>query len=326
MITRDKIKRILQEWKEFDIPQGYARDFDNRFLDGKEILSIIGARRTGKTYLCYQMARWAKQKVPVGNVIYINLEDERLSPVRGDELSLLWDICREMLDVDMTQRVYLFVDEIQNAANWSKWARRITDQHPNIKLIITGSSSKLLSREIATELRGRTLSVNVFPLSFKEFLSARGIAVDVERILYSRERPLVKKAFNEYLDTGGFPAVIDSPNRKELLKEYYSVMFYRDLAERHKVKNLRLLEDYLTLLLAENNARHNLDQIKQIDQAERVGGIDLNARNLKIQSIGKKVDMAYSYQLGSLGNVAGFTPVIMSIRPLADVAALLGIK
>lgn len=252
--TKDKLRRILQEWKEFDIPAGYPRDFDVRLLEGKEILSVIGARRTGKTYLCYQMARLAKESLPADNVIYVNLEDERLSPTRGDELTLLWDVCREMLAIDMTKRVYLFVDEIQNAGNWSKWARRITDQNPNIKLIITGSSSKLLSREIATELRGRTLSVKVFPLSFKEFLSARGISVDIDHILHSRERPLIKKAFNEYLDTGGFPAVMDSPNRKELLKEYYSVMFYRDLAERHKVKDLRLLEDYLTLLIDQTAA------------------------------------------------------------------------
>lgn len=249
METKDKLRRILQEWREFDIPQGYPRDFDVRLLEGKEILSVIGARRTGKTYLCYQMARFARKNFPADNVIYINLEDERLSPTKGDELTFLWDVCREMLAIDMTRRVYLFVDEIQNAAHWSKWARRITDQNPNVKLIMTGSSSSLLSREIATELRGRTLSVKVFPLSFREFLSARGTPVDVDRILYSRERPLIKKAFNEYLEIGGFPAVLDSPNRKELLREYYSVMFYRDLAERHKVKDLRLLEDYLTLLI-----------------------------------------------------------------------------
>ena len=254
METKEKLRRIIQEWKEFDIPQGYPRDFDDRLLEGKEILSVIGARRTGKTYLCYQMARSARMHVPEDNVIYVNLEDERISPAKGDELTLLWDVCREMLTVDMSRRVYLFVDEIQNAVNWPKWARRITDQNPNIKLVITGSSSKLLSREIATELRGRTLSVKVFPLSFKEFLSARGVTVDADRVLHSPRRPLIKKAFNEYLDIGGFPAALDSLNRKELLKEYYSVMFYRDLAERHKVKDLRLLEDFLTLVFDQTSA------------------------------------------------------------------------
>ena len=205
METKEKLRRIIQEWKEFDIPRGYPRDFDDRLLESKEILSVIGARRTGKTYLCYQMAHSARTRVPEDNVIYVNLEDERISPAKGDELTLLWDVCREMLTVDMSRRVYLFVDEIQNAVNWPKWARRITDQNPNIKLVITGSSSRLLSREIATELRGRTLSVKVFPLSFKEFLSARGVTVDADRVLHSPRRPLIKKAFNEYLDIGGFP-------------------------------------------------------------------------------------------------------------------------
>lgn len=267
MDTQEKLRRILQEWKEFEIPEGYPRDFDLDLLEGKEILSVIGARRTGKTYLCYQMMRYARKHLPSGNVIYINLEDERLSPVKGDELTLLWDVCREILNLDMTKRVILFVDEIQNAVNWSKWARRITDQNSNIKLVITGSSSKLLSREIATELRGRTLSFKVFPLSFKEFLSAKKVSADADRVLYSRDRPLIKKVFNEYLDIGGFPAALDSLNWKELLKEYYSVMFYRDLAERHKVKDLRLLEDYLTLLIDQTSALFSITATaKQLEE------------------------------------------------------------
>ena len=249
MESREKLKKILIEWSEFKIPALYERDFDWGLLNGKEILSIIGARRTGKSYLCYQLMRKLRETLPASNIIYINLEDERLSPLKGDELTLLWDICRELFPIEMDKRMYLFIDEIQNMENWSKWARRIIEQNPLLKLIITGSSSKMLSREIATELRGRTLTYKVFPLSFDEYLRAKGVKYDLKNILYSNNRPVIKKYFNEYAARGGFPAVLGSPNPGELLREYYSVMFYRDVAERHKIKNLRLLEDYLTLLM-----------------------------------------------------------------------------
>lgn len=249
MESREKLKRVLQEWAEFEPPKIYERDFNWRLLEGREILSVIGARRAGKTYLCYQMARWLRETVPAANVIYINFEDERLYPLKGDELTLLWDICRELFSIEVDKRIYLFVDEIQNIKNWPKWANRITAQNPFLKLIITGSSSKLLSKEIATELRGRSLTFKVFPFSFVEYLGAKNISYEIKNILYSKERPVIKKHFNAYIASGGFPAVLESENPKELLREYYSVMFYRDIAERHKIKNIRLLEDYLTLLM-----------------------------------------------------------------------------
>lgn len=249
METREKLRQILLEWSEYEIPKIYLRDFDWRLIEDKNILSIIGARRAGKTYLCYQIIQQLRKSLPKDNIIYINFEDERLYPLKGDELTLLWEICFELFSVDLTKRVYLFVDEIQNAKNWSKWTRRITDQNKNLKLIITGSSSKLLSREIATELRGRTLSFTVFPLSFSEYLRAKAVPFQVKNILYSSKRAILKKQFNNYFKTGGFPAVLDAPNPKELLSEYYRVMFYRDLIERYKIKNIKLFEDYLTLLI-----------------------------------------------------------------------------
>lgn len=249
METRDRLKIILKEWAEYHLPPLYPRDFDWELLKSPEILSVIGARRSGKTYLCFQMIQALKRSHPPGNVIYVNLEDERLYPLRGDELTLLWDICQEFFSLDLSRPVYLFIDEIQNVPHWSKWARRITDQNKNLKLIVTGSSAKVLGREIATELRGRNLNFPVFPFSFGEFLTARGVQVEDKDILYSPKRVLIKKNFNDYFRLGGFPAVLNSNRPQELLKEYYSVMFYRDLIERHSVANIKLLEDYLTLLI-----------------------------------------------------------------------------
>lgn len=255
MDTKEKLKAILTEWREFRPPQIYRRNFDFSLVKCPEILSIIGVRRGGKTYLCHQIAEELKKEYPADNIVYINLEDERLAPLKGDELTLLWEVFQEIFSVDLNKRVFLFVDEIQNAQNWSKWANRITEQNKNLKLIITGSSSKLLSKEIATELRGRTLSFTVYPLSFREYIKIQDADVKVDgKVLYGKKKIAYKKFFNGYLRDGGFPAVLKNDNPKELLKEYYKVMFHRDIADRYKTKNIKLLEDYLTLLIDQTSA------------------------------------------------------------------------
>lgn len=279
METREKLKNILNDWAQHAPPKLYPRDFKYSLLKDDEILSIIGARRSGKTYLCYQLIQELKKTIPEDNVIYINFEDERLHPLTGDELTLLWDVCREFFSIDLSKKVYLFIDEIQNAKNWSKWARRITEQNKNIKLIITGSSSKLLSTEISTELRGRTLSFTVFPLSFSEYLKAKNISFEKRNVLYGGQRTEIKKQFNGYFKTGGFPAALKSHQPEELLKEYYSVMFYRDLIERYGVKNIKLFEDFLTLL------------------------IDQTASCFSISSTAKKLnEFGYSFSKNTLSN------------------------
>lgn len=263
MDTKEKLKKILTEWHEFKLPKIYRRDFNSSLLEGNEIISIVGARRTGKTYLCYQIIEDLRKICQFDNVIYVNFEDERLSPLKGDELTLLWEVYLELFTPDLSKKIYLFADEIHNINNWSKWARRITEQNRNLKLIITGSSSKLLSREIATELRGRTLSFTVYPLSFPEYLKARNAYPQNKtfpKLFYGNEHILLKKQLNAYLNGGGFPAILKSENPKELLKEYYGVMFYRDLIERYKIKNIKLFEDYLTLIIDQTACLFSISQ------------------------------------------------------------------
>lgn len=254
----EKLKRILTEWSEFTIPNLYVRDFNYALLDSDEILSIIGARRSGKTYLCFQMIGELKNSNPRSNILYINFEDERLYPLRGDELTLLWDTFRELFEVDLSRKMYIFIDEIQNAHYWSKWARRMTEQHKNVKLIITGSSSKLLSREIATELRGRTLTFTVYPLSFREYLRAKDIQFDITTVLYGSDAISVKKEFRKYFLYGGFPAIINSSTPYDLLREYFRVMFYRDVIERNSVDHIRLFEDFLKLSIDQIASHYSL--------------------------------------------------------------------
>jgi predicted AAA+ superfamily ATPase len=196
--------------------------------------------------------RELRKTIKRDNIIYVNLEDERLYPLSGNELTELWGCIIEVFDTDMTIKVYLFIDEIQNIKNWSQWARRITEKHRNLKLVLTGSSSKLLSSEIATELRGMAISYKVLPLSFREFVRVKGLNdINVKTILYSEKRALVKKIFNDYFQRGGFPAIIHRDIFQPILQEYYRTIFYRDLIERYALKNITLFEDFIKMQVNE---------------------------------------------------------------------------
>src|SRR3989344_6564924 len=150
-------KQIVTFWKEFNIPSVINRDIEVN-IDIDFITTISGPRRAGKTYYCFQLInQLIKKKIPMENIFYINFEDNNLIGAESQDLDKLLEMFFEMQDIDQKQKIYLFFDEIQNVNNWDSWIRKIYDVRKDIKLILTGSSSKLLSKEISTKLRGRVL-------------------------------------------------------------------------------------------------------------------------------------------------------------------------
>ncbi|EKE21374.1 MAG: hypothetical protein ACD_7C00266G0010 [uncultured bacterium] len=265
MNTKENLKQLIIEWMEFRLPKDIlARQFDERLLAGKKILAIIGPRRSGKTYYCFQIIRDFLKDIPKENILYINFEDERLYPLAGDELTLLLDSYLELITPKKNKKIYFFLDEVQNIQFWSKWARRMNEKHPEIKLILTGSSSRLLSREIATELRGRSLSFLVYPFSFKEFLNFKNIQVDLKTILYGKKRSQIKRAFNDFLKQGGFPEVLSEPMHQRVLQDYYNTMFYNDIVERYDVKSVALLEDFLKMEINNFSAMASISKMEKV--------------------------------------------------------------
>lgn len=243
------MKRILIEWHEFTLPLLVPRDFDESVIEKRRIISIIGPRRAGKTCVCFEiMADLLNHGIPRENIIYVNFEDERLVPLDGSELTALLDWQAELYKRDTSKPMYCILDEIQNVPNWSKWVRRVVDQNHDLTVILTGSSSKLLSTEIATELRGRATSITIFPYSFKEFLRAHDMKVEYsENLYYSTKRTEIKRLFNEYFAKGGFPEITEYTRYRDTLQQYYRAMFARDMVERFSIKNVRQFEDFLKI-------------------------------------------------------------------------------
>lgn len=151
----------------------------------------------------------------------------------------------------MKKKCYLFLDEVQNVENWAIVIRRMFDTK-NAQLYLTGSSSKLLSKEIATSLRGRSLATEIWLYSFDEFMDSKNIKIDKK--LYSKKtQDHLYKIFMQYLSEGGFPEVTKYSKkvRKQTLQEYIDVVIYRDIIERHKIKNPSLIK-YMIIYLMHN--------------------------------------------------------------------------
>ena len=141
-------KEIITNWKEFEIPQLFSRSHDIS-LDGDFITTISGPRRAGKTFVCFQiMQDLIKNNVGRENILYINFEDNKLIGADSDDLEKLLQAYFELYDINKNQKIYLFLDEIQNVKNWDSWVRKLHDVNKKIKFVLTGSSSKLLSKEI----------------------------------------------------------------------------------------------------------------------------------------------------------------------------------
>ncbi|MCK5123138.1 MAG: ATP-binding protein [Candidatus Pacebacteria bacterium] len=243
-------EKIIIKWKEFQIPEVLKR-LINLDLNHDFITTITGPRRAGKTYFCFQIIISLLEKgISKENILYINFEDEKLLNANANDLDNLFEKYLEFSEINNKQNIFLFLDEIQNVANWDSWIRRISDTEKNIKLILTGSSSKLLSKEISTKLRGRSLNTEVYPLSFEEHLKWKNIDYNLKTIIHSKDKIAVKKAFSLYLFEGGYPALSVNKKlpREQVLQGYYQSMLFKDIVERYKIKEVKKLKILIKLL------------------------------------------------------------------------------
>ncbi|TCK05284.1 ATP-binding protein [Phorcysia thermohydrogeniphila] len=244
-MRKEVLKEVIVSFQRRELPQVISRDL-RLPIDSGKIVTLVGVRRSGKTYLLYQVIKELREKVSPENIVYINFDDERLE-FKKEELNLILEAYRELYPDKKLSEVYFFFDEIQNVEGWEKFIKRIYEVETK-RLFITGSSSKFLSVEIATALRGRTVSYEVYPLSFLEFLRFKGLRVSPTDIYDVEVKSKVKKLFEEFLIWGGFPElafVEDEELKLRILQEYFEVMLFRDLVERFGLKNLPVVKYFL---------------------------------------------------------------------------------
>lgn len=225
--------------------------------------AIIGMRRAGKTYFLFQLMRdRLAAGVPRQNLAYFNFEDERLQIQTGHLSWILEEYYRLIPGVRDNHLVTFLFDEIQLVLGWESFVRRILDTE-RVEVILSGSSARMLSREVATSLRGRSMETSIFPFSFAEFLEHHGVSLPPTLgLLTKAKRSFVEQQFLNYLEVGGFPEAqgLEHRVRIMLLQGYVDVVVLRDVLERHKINNLIALRCLVRHLLANPAGRFSINR------------------------------------------------------------------
>lgn len=242
MINKNILKEIIVANEEFILRQ-VKRIVHRKGIHVPESLNKVvvfyGVRRSGKTFILFDLFKKFR-----GRSLYIDFEDERLTGFQAKDFERLKESMLELKPQLIGKELVFLLDEVQNVEGWEKFCRRAVERE-NIKVFVSGSSSKMMPLEIHTELRGRSWSIEILPFSFEEHLHLRELNAADERLLYGPKKALVRRHFLEYLRWGGFPevSVLESELEKtKLLKEYMSAMFFRDMVERYGITNIPLLE------------------------------------------------------------------------------------
>jgi len=246
MLRREEIIELISVENFWGRPQevGIERDHYlkhlNRLAKAKDFsISIIGVRRSGKTFLTKQFLKKAIDSgLDPKQTLYVNLEDPRFHPYLSLELlDEIYQAYRTFVNKEGFALIVL--DEVQNIKNWEKWVRR-TMEKENVQIVMTGSTSSLLKTEVSTALTGRSLTLEVFPLSFHEFLKFKGVVLE-DQLGVVKNKAKIERLFMEYLQFGGFPRVVleeDEFLKREMLKELFDGIVMRDIVFRHGFRDV----------------------------------------------------------------------------------------
>lgn len=257
------------------IPTGTSRRIYGRVTLPGKATAVVGMRRAGKTTFLHQLRRErlerdrGRERLP-----YINFEDEQLAGMAAKDLHLIVEeYYRRFPALRGRETVTWCFDEIQVVPGWERFVRRLLDAE-NVELFVSGSSAALLSREIATAMRGRAWEVAIFPFSFEEALRHGGRTAPRQAdFLAPRERSEIERAFLDYLQCGGFPEAqgLEVGTRHRLLRDYVDVAMMRDVVERHRVTNVTGLRWLVRHLLGNAAAMFSVEKFYAALKSQGIG-------------------------------------------------------
>lgn len=249
MLKKEDLAQIILDFQKGELPELITRELQVALeIPIKRTISILGPRRSGKTYYLYFLIKkLLKSGIKRERILYLNFENPNLFDLSLKDLPKILEVFYELYPQNKSQKIWLFFDEIQNIKDWEVFVRSILDKE-KAQVFISGSSSRLLSREIATSLRGRTLSYLLLPFSFREVLKAKN--VPYQKYLSSKEQAQILNVFEEYFSYGGYPEnVIYPQERKRIINEIIEVTIHRDLIERYGIRNIKVIKIMFNYLL-----------------------------------------------------------------------------
>ena len=248
------MKQYLIDKKE-DIKNLSVKKREIRFLKTKSIVqAVIGPRRAGKSFSLFYFMK--SQKLKDEDFVFVNFEDDEIKKLQEREKKKLVQFHVEIYGKEPK---YVFLDEIQNLKNWEPFVYSLYEKK-RYCIFMTGSSSKLLSKEIATQLRGRALPRVILPLNFREYLELKRIKLHYPLSTLSISK--IKNTLMNFLSHTGFPqVVIDGLNPKVFLKEYTDLVIFRDIVERYKVTNIHSLRFLMTSMLSSISNEFSINKV-----------------------------------------------------------------
>lgn len=225
------------------------RDIFNKILklmSLRQILSIVGVRRCGKSTLMKELVRKCLTKTSRNNILYLNLEQPFFNQYKNDvkNLQKIYEIFLKR--IDKRRKIFIFLDEIQFFNDWQVFVKWLYEKNV-AKIVLTGSNSRLLSSELTTLLSGRTIPIYVYPFSLSES----------------------KLSFSKYLSDGGFPEVVLNPkNKSELAETYYKNILYQDVIPRFGIKNSSAMENLSYYLISHSGKEISYNTLKSISRLD----------------------------------------------------------
>ena len=273
------MKDILKQWnpwwstgsvpeKKRLIPRDAVLSRIVKLLPEREAVVLSGVRRCGKSTLLYQaIDSLLKDGVAAGNILYLNLDE----PLPEKNVEVLDEVLNAYLELKNPQgRLYLFFDEIQGIPRWEQWVKKQYDlRGKELKFILTGSNSSMLSDDLAKLLTGRTLTVNVYPLSFREYLTFKNVVV---KDLDAQKREL-RHHFARYLTEGGFPESVlgtESDTNVQRLREYFDSILLRDIVASQNVRDSAKLRDLAS------HAMTNISTLLSYNRISKAIGLNIS--------------------------------------------------
>lgn len=248
------LRKIILEFQSKNLKYITKREQTFPVVPGKATV-ITGMRRAGKTSFCYQKMRELMDAGTDRNqILYLNFEDDRLSGLQLKDCQTILDAYYSLYPDNRKKECWFFFDEVQNVPEWERFVRRLLDT-TDIHIVLTGSSSKLLTSEIATAMRGRSINAEIMPFSFREYLHYHQLFDTIPEYLSDDDIAHLRYEMENYFQLGGFPEVYLAPDlltRIKILQEYNDLVMFKDVIERHKVTNTVALRLLLNALYKSN--------------------------------------------------------------------------
>jgi len=257
------LKEMIADFQASPPEAGAERSLRLQAMPRKATV-CIGVRRSGKTTLLFQhIRRLLDSGIPVENIVYLNFFDDRLRSLNRDTLGLVSEAYYSLFpEKKGVEKVWFFLDELQCVPGWESYADRLL-RTEKCEVFISGSSAKLLSSEIATQMRGRSLSWELFPFSLGEFIRARGMNPGDDSPPTSKRRLMLARHFDAYWRTGGFPEVLDATDKLRVMthQEYLNAILFRDVIERHDCAHPRAVADLAAWLINNTASTYTINSL-----------------------------------------------------------------